>query len=76
MAKPPPKVLIETPVVLMRKVSPEHFEVLEGVVTGELSQVKILEHKVSLVVGRGTARKALAAAHRKASAVLGLTVDS
>lgn len=75
MAKPTPKPPIETPVVLMRKIGPERFDVVEGVVVGDFRQTKILESNVSLVVGRGTARRALDIQHRKNAATLGLSVD-
>ncbi len=67
---------VESPVVLMRKVGPEHFEVLTATLRGALVDVKVLEKRVSLVVGRGTARRALAEQHRKNSESLGLKVDA
>lgn len=77
MAKPKREAddVVEQPVVLMRSVGPERFEVLTAKLRGTLFDVKKLETSVSLAVGRGTARKALAENHRKAAAVLGLEVD-
>ena len=66
----------EAPVVLMRKVAPERFEIVTGYVRGTFVEVKTLDRNVSLTVGRGTARKALAELHRKLSAALGLSVES
>jgi len=66
----------EAPVVLMRKVGPERFEIVTGFVRGALVVERVLETSVSLQVGRGTARKALAELHRRNSAALGLTADS
>ena len=66
----------EAEVTLMRKVGPERFEVVTGVVRGEFVPKKQLERSVSLMVGRMTARKSLAVQHRAASAALGLEVPS
>ncbi|MEY4955767.1 MAG: hypothetical protein RL409_24, partial [Gemmatimonadota bacterium] len=42
----------EVSVTLMRKVGPERFEVVTGVVRGTISDVKVIEKSVSLMVGR------------------------
>ncbi len=77
MAKPPrPSNEVETTVVVMRRVAPERFDVFTGVVRGPVSEAKQLERGVSLMVGRGAAKKALAAAHRTNAAALGITVES
>ena len=78
MAKPPREPVekpVEQPVVLMRKVGPERFEVVSATLRGTLHDVKQLEKSVSLAVGRGTARKALDEVYRKLAANLGLSVD-
>lgn len=67
---------MEIPATLMLKVGPERFDVVEGVVRGSFIPTKVLEKRVSLVVGRGTARKALHRQHTQAAARLGLTVES
>ncbi len=67
---------VETTVTLMRKVAPERFEVVTGVVKGPLSNLKVLESNVSLVVGRGTARKAIEKQKALALSVLGLSGDN
>lgn len=67
---------VEAQVTLMRKVGPERFEVVTGVVRGHFEQAKVLERSVGLMVGRLTARKSLAVQHRAASAALGLEVES
>lgn len=75
MAKPLPKKPtpeIEEQVVVMRRVAPGRFEVVSGVVRGELEVTKTLESNVTLMVGRQTARKHLDEQHRKRSAALGL----
>ncbi len=66
---------VESPVVLMRRIGPGRFEVATATLRGALVNVKVLEKDVSIVVGRGTARKALAEQHRKNSADLGLTAE-
>ncbi len=79
MAKPaarPPVDEAEVLCTFMRRVGPERFDVVTGVVRGEVKDVKVLEKGVSLVVGRGTARKSLTLQYRKAAAALGLSVDS
>lgn len=75
MAKPAPKPDAETEVTLMRKVAPERFEVVTATLRGQLSDVKVLEKSVSLVVGRLTARKAIAKQSRSATAALGIPVE-
>ncbi len=63
-------------VTVMRRVAPERFEVLTGVVTGPLSEVKVLERSVSLMVGRQTASKHLRKQLEASLAKLGLPVGS
>ncbi len=65
----------EIPCTIMRKVGPEKFDIVVGVVRGTFVETKALDRNVSLVVGRGTARKSLAEQHRRLSAALGLTVE-
>ncbi len=74
-SKPSPEET-EIPVTLMRKVGPERFDVVVGVVRGVFTESKALDRNVSLVVARGTARKSLDAQHRTRSAALGLSVES
>lgn len=79
MAKPPPKSApeeTEIPHTMMRKVGPERFDVISGVIRGVFVEAKALDRNVSLVVARGTARKSLEAQHRTRSAALGLAVES
>jgi len=73
---PVPANEVETPVVLMRKVGPERFEVVTGTVKGELLNLKVLEKSVSLVVGRATARKAIDLQKAKSLMALGLSSDN
>ncbi len=72
----PPSAEVETTVTLMRKVAPERFEVVTGTIKGALANVKVLEANVSLVVGRGTARKAIEKQKSQALASLGLAGDN
>lgn len=76
MAKPKPEKFEELEVVMMKKVAPERFDVVSGVIRGPLEVKKTLEKGVSLVVARGTARAAIdrQAANRKAN--LGLEVSA
>lgn len=75
MAKPiPPN--IDTQVTVMRRLAPGRFEVVTGTVRGPLLNPKVLEVDVSLVVGRGTARKAIEKQKAAALAALGLSSDS
>jgi hypothetical protein len=61
MAKPLPKSSpasseVETPVVVMRRVGPERFEVVTGFVKGPLLNPKVRDSGVSMTVAVGTAR--------------------
>ncbi len=67
---------IEIPFTAMRKVAPERFEVVTGVVRGVVSDLKMLERNVSITVGRLTAQKSMKAQHAAAVAKLGLEVES
>ena len=79
MAKPnrvPSPEEVEIPCTRMVRVGPERFDVVTGVVRGVFTEAKVLEKSVSLVVGRGTARKSLEIQHRKNAAALGLSVEN
>jgi|GEM_PF-3723104 len=67
---------VETTITLMRRVGPERFEVVTGTVKGQLSNVRVLETSVSLVVGRGTARKAIERQRANSLSALGLSADN
>jgi hypothetical protein len=44
------------PAVFVRRIGPEKFDVVSGILVGELSDVKVREHGVSLVVALLSAR--------------------
>ena len=74
--RPPSPEETEIPCTLMRKVGPERFDVVVGTVRGVFVETKVLERNVSLMVGRGTARKSLEIQGRKNAAALGLSVEN
>ncbi len=77
MARPKPEgKLDEVEVTIMRKVAPERFDVVVGVLRGKVEATKTLEKGVSLVVARGTARKSIDKQTRETMANLGLEVGS
>lgn len=67
---------VEIPFTAMRRLSPEHFEVVTGLVRGTVTDLKVLEKDVSLVVGRLTAQKSMKAQHEAAVKRLGLAGES
>ena len=66
----------EVEVVFMRKVAPERFDVVAGVVRGSLEVTKVLEKSVSLMVARGTARLAIDKQTERVKASLGMEAKS
>jgi hypothetical protein len=60
----------EVPVVVMRRVGPERFEVVEGFVRGVFTETKRLESMVSMVVATDTACRALRKKHEKEMATV------
>jgi hypothetical protein len=72
MAKAPKRTSaeIETPVIQMRHVGPQRFDVVVGFVRGVFVETKRLETNVSMVVATGTATKALNEQHEKAKATV------
>lgn len=77
MAKPRPESkLEEVAVTFMRRVGPERFDVVEGVVRGTLEVTKVLDKSVSLMVARGTARKSIDKQTERVKASLGMEAKS
>lgn len=52
-----PAELVDVEVTFMRRVAEGRFEVVTGVVTGEVKNPKVIESGVSFVVGRAAAEK-------------------
>lgn len=68
MAKPPPPKLpveVETTVVLMRRLGPERFEVVEGTIRGVFRKTRQVENSVSMVVATESARREMRKTHAK-----------
>ena len=76
MARPKDVKLDEVEVVMMKRVAPERFDVVVGVIRGPMEVTKTLERGVSLVVGRGAARAAIDKQTEKRKATLGEPVPS
>ena len=62
---PKPPAELETTVVLMRRIGPERFEVVEGVIRGEFRKTRQIENSVSMMVATESARRELRKIHTK-----------
>lgn len=58
LLKTKPETEIDVDVTFMRRLPEGRFEVVTGVVTGEVKNPKVIESNVSFVVGRAAAEKA------------------
>ncbi len=67
---------VEVVVTAMRKIGPERFDVVTGVLRGPLEEVKVLEKNVTLMVGRMTARASIDRQANSRKAALGISADS
>jgi len=76
MAKRPEPKLEAIEVTLVRKVGPERFDVLAGVITGPFEVTKVLDKNVTINVARTTAWKSMDRQNETARAGLCLPVKS
>ncbi len=66
---------VEVPFTVMRKIGPERYEVVSGVVKGVPSDIKTLERNVSLVVGRETTARSMRKQANAALITIGASID-